>query len=418
MSAKTFALLVIGIILGGAAGYFGNNYLITPRIIELEDNVSQLTMDYEQLTIDHEVQGTEKTRLETQLTELNQSHLDITGQYESLFDEHEALLEQHALLQGQYESLLDQYEASFGGLDLSPESLPVLHREYTWEYGAQVHTVNITVPEPLLDYYSGKDRYSTSDYTGYVVHPYDDAYIEALLNEFEIICALNKYGEEERLGLVTSFVQNLHYETDDTLGFDEYPKFPVETLVDSGGDCEDTSILYSSFLKAMNVSTALIYMPNHMAVAVEANATGTYWLLNNRTYYYLETTATGWELGEVPSEHKYEEVNLYIVDSEPYLNHEWEASIRSNKVTVTMTLTNESPRTAEGYRAWLGLEAIDESIVGIKESTVFNLEFQQTRYYTLIVTGPRYVKMRLMVGVKAPDGTVRNITYSEYFTTK
>lgn len=51
----------------------------------------------------------------------------------------------------------------------------------------------------------------------------------------------------------------------------EYPKYPVETLVE-GGDCEDKSILLAAILRAMGYRTALLVFsgnPGHIAVGVE-----------------------------------------------------------------------------------------------------------------------------------------------------
>ena len=64
-----------------------------------------------------------------------------------------------------------------------------------------------------------------------------------------------------------SFAQNLPYTADDvTTGFDEYPRFPYETLYDNGGDCEDTSILVSAMLRELRYGVALLHFPGHMAV--------------------------------------------------------------------------------------------------------------------------------------------------------
>ncbi len=42
---KTIGLLLIGIILGGAGGYFGHQYLTQPRLDELEADVASLSVD-------------------------------------------------------------------------------------------------------------------------------------------------------------------------------------------------------------------------------------------------------------------------------------------------------------------------------------------------------------------------------------
>ncbi|MFC7047360.1 hypothetical protein ACFQH6_19820 [Halobacteriaceae archaeon GCM10025711] len=56
-------------------------------------------------------------------------------------------------------------------------------------------------------------------------------------------------GQREKVEFLIDFVQNLPYVPDDvSAGVDEYPKYMMETLVEAGGDCEDSSILLASLL--------------------------------------------------------------------------------------------------------------------------------------------------------------------------
>lgn len=109
--------------------------------------------------------------------------------------------------------------------------------------------------------------------------------------------------EEEKINLVITFVQSLLYTVDSvTTSFDEYPRYPLETLIDNGGDCEDTSILTASLLKSMNYDIILIAPPGHMALGVNIDACGSSWRYEGERYYYLETTGEGWEIGEYPDD--------------------------------------------------------------------------------------------------------------------
>ena len=113
------------------------------------------------------------------------------------------------------------------------------------------------------------------------------------------------YGAEETVNFTASFVQNLRYRLDD----EEYPNYPVETLVDKAGDCEDTAILAAALLDAMGYDTVLIRFTSavegeagHMAVGVAVTGVsgGCSYRYDGRTYYYLETTSTSWEWGRCP----------------------------------------------------------------------------------------------------------------------
>jgi hypothetical protein len=59
--------------------------------------------------------------------------------------------------------------------------------------------------------------------------------------------------------------------------FDEYGRFPVETIHDQTGDCEDTSMLCAALLARCRIPCALIWLSTgpdegHMAVGLEMNA--------------------------------------------------------------------------------------------------------------------------------------------------
>ena len=91
----------------------------------------------------------------------------------------------------------------------------------------------------------------------------------------EVTGKLARYGKKSGLRnselpyFIVAFVQHLPYTVDDvTTGFDEYPRFPYETLYDNGGDCEDTSILVSAMLHELRYEVALLHFPGHMAVGV------------------------------------------------------------------------------------------------------------------------------------------------------
>jgi hypothetical protein len=418
LSTKTVAMLLIGVIIGATAGYFGNVYLTQPILTDLQTRLYDLEEDHDNLETSFNELSNEKTDLEQQLETLQVVYAELQTEKESLDEEHQALLEQLETLEAMYESLLDEYQASLGGLDFSNQTIPVIELNFTWSHNGETYDLSMVVPEPMYEYYSSKARYVTSDYRGYILHPYDDAYLEVLVKEFDKIAAFNELTFEEELGVIISFVQNLHYITDDTTGFDEYPKFPVESLVDQGGDCEDTSILLAHLLEAMDIETALLTLPGHMAVGVELNASGVHWDIENHTYYYLETTVPNWEIGSIPIEHVGKQVIIDSVDTIPFLMHTWDATRRNNVVDVTITYTNESPVTDSDYRAWVGIELDNGQLYSEKIGSSLDLEFGESMEERLIIEGPRYDTMRLVVGVLTPDGEVITKKNSEYFTTR
>ena len=139
----------------------------------------------------------------------------------------------------------------------------------------------------------------------------NDKYIVELADYFQNTCS--GWTKYETMSLVLAFTQYIEYQTDSTyMGQEEYWKFPLETLFDRGGDCEDTSILFCSIASAMHYKSAMLLFYGHMAGAIELDAAsiGEY---NGKgtpaafpgdgiTYYYCETTSTGFAVGQSPDD--------------------------------------------------------------------------------------------------------------------
>ena len=90
------------------------------------------------------------------------------------------------------------------------------------------------------------------------------------------------------VNFIMSFVQALKYSEDNlTAGVGEYPRYPIETLVEQTGDCEDTSALLISILESVGYETVMILIPEawedygHAAVGVNVEgASGVNYILN------------------------------------------------------------------------------------------------------------------------------------------
>lgn len=83
------------------------------------------------------------------------------------------------------------------------------------------------------------------------------------------------------------------------------------------GDCEDTTILAASILQCMAYEVVILVGPSHAALGV-AGAEGfpepfRAYPFKGRRYFYCETTAKGWKVGEVPAQYQIEEFKAYEV---------------------------------------------------------------------------------------------------------
>lgn len=128
-------------------------------------------------------------------------------------------------------------------------------------------------------------------------------------------------SDERRANYVLAFVQQcIEYQYDsDFCGKSEYWKYPYETLYDGRGDCEDTTILYCALMKSMGYDSAmLLYVgeeyvgKGHAAAGVALEGiSGSYYEKNGKRYYYCETTAEGYKVGDKAQ--GYDSAYVYVV---------------------------------------------------------------------------------------------------------
>lgn len=432
MSWKTYALFLIGIILGGGAGY-GLSLVYTPEFLEdvLPNNyktqLDNMTQLYENLTDIHERTSADLEDLQGRFDQLSQEQEALRDDFETLSGEFEDLSEDHDALTAaynesleSYDTLLMQYEIVTGKPPLTPQpaSNDTIRKDYAWSYGGEIWTLTLYVPEHLHDYYSEKPRVPTEDYSVYVSHPQDDEYVSTIIDKINEIALDEGYDEVQIVNLVIAFVQSLPYTPDSvSTTFDEYPRYPLETLVHGGGDCEDTSILTSALLDTMDYGVVLIRIPGHLAVGVDADASGSYWPHEGESYFYVETTGEGWEIGEVPDEYKGEPATLYPILPIPICTHEWTASILRRRLTLVADIRNVGTAEAVGIKLYAAFDVGGEELVNAEESTFFDLGVEEETSKMLELTVPRDVNTRLVVRVLDPWGNIMDESYSDWFET-
>jgi len=190
-------------------------------------------------------------------------------------------------------------------------------RHFSWSYDGSEWTWDLSIP--VNSYQDYKALVRTYDWATYVTS--NDPIVEEMAQGLHDKADLQGWGAFDTVSYVLAFVQSLPYTVDSvTTGADDYPRYPVETLVDNGGDCEDTAILFAALMQApaLNYDCVLLLIPyghpTHMATGVwgSSGISGTYFTYNERNYYYCETTGDGWLIGQIPDE--YRDVSAQIVD--------------------------------------------------------------------------------------------------------
>ena len=193
------------------------------------------------------------------------------------------------------------------------------HESFEWYYKGSRWTWELQIPKSLYNSYK---KVSIFDRTKYGVGGYDflvttqDSYVEAVADELHEAAVKEGYEAYDEVSFVLAFVQSLPYTSDSvTTMYDEYPRFPIETLVDGGGDCEDTSILFATIVLILNYDAVFISVPSHLAVGVwGTDLYGSYYTYNSKNYYYCETTGENWKIGDLPDEYQDTKAYLYSID--------------------------------------------------------------------------------------------------------
>jgi len=153
-----------------------------------------------------------------------------------------------------------------------------LLRHYEWEYQKDPQYWDVLLPEATYRLYHEHPRQPFVDnynYDNYVLDPLDEPTLEdlaqALLNRVE-----GNY--ESFVECTLSFVQGATQYTPDPEGF-EYPLYPLETLVDGIGDCEDTTILYVSLVRALGYPVSMAHVdtdhdntPDHVLALIPVSS--------------------------------------------------------------------------------------------------------------------------------------------------
>jgi hypothetical protein len=197
---------------------------------------------------------------------------------------------------------------------------PVIEKTYTWITNGHEATITIDIPQDLYDYYKEQPHprnVSSGTFSSYAISERDRSYLHNLVEKLKDASGFKSYSARNDYQNVVAFVQGITYQPDIdpvTKGETDYWKYPIETLADGNGDCEDTAILTAALLKEMGHDVAIVILPEHAAVAVACtNCNGYYYPIDGRRYYYLETTGTGFSLGTLDQKYRNARASLVVL---------------------------------------------------------------------------------------------------------
>jgi len=240
-----------------------------------------------------------------------------------------------------------------------PPSGDTILLEFAWAYGHREWMWSFDLDQAVVDDYRARDRHAYSDeYAVFVMDRSDDVLMAALAGRIREAADERGFSDRETLEFALAFVQSLPYAVDDPAsGYDEYPRYPVETLVDKGADCEDTSILFASLAAQLGFDAVLLSPPGHMGVGialerpvtVEHDGTG---------YAYVETTGAGWGLGEVPDAYRSQDMHVYSLEPSAVLSRPaWTAGWADGRYEVEIGVENVGSEDAHDVVMYAAFEA-------------------------------------------------------------
>lgn len=246
----------------------------------------------------------------------------------------------------------------------------LIHR--VWMYNDTARVCETKVAEELYDYYQKeRDHYFYryemegkqigDNRESFVFSEQGKPVVRDLARKLEAIARL----ETDKVEVALSYVQSLPYSYDSTSkGKDEYVRYPVETLVDGCGDCEDKSVLLAAILHEMNIDFVLLMAPDHMAVGVncEPHNGATGFKFNGKKYYYAETTEIDFKIGQVPDNVTLARIEILPCDATPALivkdvRFESQPALLFEKApcVLEMVLHNLGPSRISGLRIHVAL---------------------------------------------------------------
>ena len=290
------AVVLLCLVSGSTGGYVAVSFLLyAPKITAMESELLKARIELVDTRVMYNQLNENYTRLNSAYLELNSSLSDLAREISDLRYDHDDL-----------ESMWNRITQTTRTDNVATTLL------YHTDFGKASNIISISIP---LDTYKW--------YHEVLIHPWlargqitpAEAYItpsEPVVSSIVATVKAHTSDEEELADALLDLVQDKSH----ALSIRYYPtqeyKYPVETLVEVGGDCDTHAFLYATLLKAAGFKALLVFSADmtHAAVAVHLNGDPKHSATNQQLsftvdglkYYYAETTTYGWRVGDCPPE--------------------------------------------------------------------------------------------------------------------
>ena len=192
-----------------------------------------------------------------------------------------------------------------------------IDKGYTWEFENKFYTALVAIDIQWYNSVRNEKKRRRYDLKQLPSKVYEGTKaLRELINEFKEVIPKD-WNPKKKVNFVLAFVQSIPWTDDETTGYDEFYKYPIETLAEVKGDCEDTSMLFASLLSGLGFEVALFNLPGHIAVGVKGNFQGFYVPYGDSKYYYCETTNKHYKLGMMPKHYENVKVGIMPITATP-----------------------------------------------------------------------------------------------------
>jgi len=301
---------------------------LSERIVEMQEQHAALELNHNALVIEHDLLSGQYENLERIHDDLIKEHNGLVTEYSGLAQQYEELVNSYDLLLVKHDSLQrihDDLATQFGVLQSQHNELQSNHDDLLGEYSSlsaksitppyiYIHGRNVEIafvkrdgsihkwqvpfeslqtdiqrgyrsrelePEdiPTLELSNGTgSTFTVMDFRPFV----DPRAFERVMEGLEA----ESGSDAELIAEIWNIVTQLATYSDE---IEETPRYPLETFLAGGGDCEDTAILFASMVKAVPIDweVQLIYMDsnnprnpvgvNHAMVFIDTG-TEEYWI--------------------------------------------------------------------------------------------------------------------------------------------
>ncbi len=141
-------------------------------------------------------------------------------------------------------------------------------RTYSWYHQESFYTWTIHIPASRYNYFATlpRDKPTPADY---IMSDRGRAELDLVIEDLISLADSRNLNDDQRRDMVIAFVQSLpNNKWGAVVDYDEYPKYPIQTLYDGGGDSQDTAILLTALLRLLGIEASLLETPRHYAVVL------------------------------------------------------------------------------------------------------------------------------------------------------